>query len=107
MDELVQERCNSSALAMELRLSCTNPSISMAAVQACSNTITNTLELLQSCTKPSVSSSMPDHEIIVLMQPVLTDLIVILVGAVRAWLTHWVREKMAAIFQTTFSNAFS
>ena len=24
---LVQERCNSSALAMELRLSCTNPSI--------------------------------------------------------------------------------
>ena len=27
MDRLVQERCNSSALAMELRLSCTNPSI--------------------------------------------------------------------------------
>ena len=28
MDELVQERCNSSALAMEIHLSCTNPSIS-------------------------------------------------------------------------------
>ena len=28
IDGLVQERCNSSALAMELRLSCTNPSIS-------------------------------------------------------------------------------
>ena len=27
MDMLVQERRNSSALAMELRLSCTNPSI--------------------------------------------------------------------------------
>ena len=27
IDELVQERCNSSALAMELRLSCINPSI--------------------------------------------------------------------------------
>ena len=27
IDELVQERCNSSALAMELRLSCTNPLI--------------------------------------------------------------------------------
>ena len=27
LDELVQERRNSSALAMELRLSCTNPSI--------------------------------------------------------------------------------
>ena len=27
IDGLVQERCNSSALAMELRLSCTNPSI--------------------------------------------------------------------------------
>ena len=26
-DGLMQERCNSSALAMELRLSCTNPSI--------------------------------------------------------------------------------
>ena len=26
IDELVQGRCNSSALAMELRLSCTNPS---------------------------------------------------------------------------------
>ena len=25
IDGLVQERCNSSALAMELRLSCTNP----------------------------------------------------------------------------------
>ena len=23
------------------------------------------------------------------------------------WLTHWVRDKMAAIFQTTFSHAFS
>ena len=27
IDGLVQERCNSSALAMELRLSCTNPTI--------------------------------------------------------------------------------
>ena len=27
VDRLMQERCNSSALAMELRLSCTNPSI--------------------------------------------------------------------------------
>ena len=27
-DGLVQERCNSTALAVELRLSCTNPSIS-------------------------------------------------------------------------------
>ena len=27
IDGLVQERCNSSGLAMELRLSCTNPSI--------------------------------------------------------------------------------
>ena len=27
IDGLVQEICNSSALAMELRLSCTNPSI--------------------------------------------------------------------------------
>ena len=27
VDGLVQERCNSSALAMELRLSCTNPSM--------------------------------------------------------------------------------
>ena len=27
IDRLVQERCNSSALALELRLSCTNPSI--------------------------------------------------------------------------------
>ena len=26
IDGLVQERCNSSALALELRLSCTNPS---------------------------------------------------------------------------------
>ena len=29
IDGLVQERCNSSALAMELRLSCTNPLIGM------------------------------------------------------------------------------
>ena len=28
IDGLVQERCNSSALEMELRISCTNPSIS-------------------------------------------------------------------------------
>ena len=27
VDGLVKERCNSSALAMELRFSCTNPSI--------------------------------------------------------------------------------
>ena len=29
LDGLVQERCNSSAIAMELRLSCTKPSIYM------------------------------------------------------------------------------
>ena len=39
-DGLVQERCNSSALAMELHLSCTNPS-------------TYALELGLSCTNPS------------------------------------------------------
>ena len=37
IDGLVQERCNSSALAMELRLSCTNPLISW--LVACSASI--------------------------------------------------------------------
>ena len=31
----------------------------------------------------------------------------VLVGAIITHLTHWGREKMAAISQTTFSNAFS
>ena len=45
IDGLVQERRNSSGLAMELCLSCTNPSI-------------NTLELHLSCTNPSICVNM-------------------------------------------------
>ena len=33
LDRLVQERCNSSKLAMELHLSCTNPSICWKATE--------------------------------------------------------------------------
>ena len=71
---LVQERRNSSALAMELRLSCTNPSISTAHTISMSRNdtyvltpkcsyqmygllqdcgIANTLQTPQVCTKPS------------------------------------------------------
>ena len=49
---LVQERRDSSVLAMELRLSCTNPSI----VQERRDSIANALELHLSCTNPSISS---------------------------------------------------
>ena len=54
----MQERCNSSALAMELCLSYINPLMYIAyidgSVQDCSNSIANALELLKSCTKPSI-----------------------------------------------------
>ena len=45
IDGLVQERRNSSALAMELRLSCTNPSISRFTVQDWCKSIANTLDI--------------------------------------------------------------
>ena len=55
VDGLVQERCNSSALAMELRLSCTKPSVDGSvngSVQKRRNSIANALELRLSCTNP-------------------------------------------------------
>ena len=55
IDRLVQERRNSSALAMEVHLSCTNPSIYNfdGLVQDCSNPSALAMELLQACAKPS------------------------------------------------------
>ena len=47
IDGLVQGRCNSSALAMELRLACTNPSICLCK-KRCNSSV---LSLF--CTKPS------------------------------------------------------
>ena len=48
IDELVQERCNSSALAIELCLSCTNYRYSHHEYRR--NSIVNALELCLSCT---------------------------------------------------------
>ena len=56
IDGLVQERCNSSALAMELRLSCTNPAILWdiidGLVQERRNSSASVMELRLSCTNP-------------------------------------------------------
>ena len=58
---LVQERRNSSALAMELRFSCANPLIYgcmyhiSGLVQDCDISNADALEILQSCTQPSIS----------------------------------------------------
>ena len=55
IDGLVQERRNSVALAMELCLSCTNPSIySDGSVQDCSISSALAMEILQSCTEPLI-----------------------------------------------------
>ena len=55
-DELVQERRNSIADALELCLSCTNPSICIDGLeQERCNSIANILELRLSCTNPSIS----------------------------------------------------
>ena len=52
---LVQERRNSSALAMELRLSCINPSIyTSGLMQDCDICIAVAMETAQSCIKPSI-----------------------------------------------------
>ena len=77
-DGLVQERRNSIADALELCLSCTNPSSWWCKdsgigpilwvnrndhidglMQDCSISIANALEILQSCTKPSTYSGDP------------------------------------------------
>ena len=50
-DGLMQERRNSIADALELRLSCTNPS---GLMQERRNSIANALELRLSCTNPSI-----------------------------------------------------
>ena len=48
----MQERCNSIANALELRLSCTNPWNIDGLVQGRRNSIANALELRLSCTNP-------------------------------------------------------
>ena len=48
IDRLVQENCNSSVLAMELRLSCTNPTMWYIFMQS-TLWITFTVELLHKC----------------------------------------------------------
>ena len=85
-------------------------------VQDYSNPIANALELLQSCTKPSVYTTtrfccligwLHDHmEWILNLAISVTDKLVDL-DPFHTQLTHWGRDKMAAIFQKTFSNAFS
>ena len=77
LDGLVQERCNSIASALELRVSCTNPSTTCSHLLGCPdvvittmvsldglvqethNSIANPLELLLSCTNPSTTCSHP------------------------------------------------
>ena len=55
IDGSVQERYNSSTLAIELRLSCTNPSIDIVGlVQERCNSSTLAMELGLSCTNPSI-----------------------------------------------------
>ena len=50
IDALVQERCNSSALAMKLHLSCSNPSISRTDVLA----VTLARHFLMQCRAPTI-----------------------------------------------------
>ena len=63
IDGLVQERRNSSALAVELRLSCTKPSIVLMAnkicfVVLCSNVVMSSLRIFMSPIYPH-SSGVP------------------------------------------------
>ena len=49
--------------------------------------------------------------IIIIIVIVIIIIIIIIINATLSWtnadLTHWGRDKMAAIFQTTFTNGFS
>ena len=66
-------------------------------VQDCNNSIANALELLQSCNKPSICWT---KELYSLQEPTTNNY-------PSSMLTHWGRDKMAAVSQTTLSNAFS
>ena len=80
---LMQERHNSIANALELCLSCTHPSVGVP----CS--------LNADWIDRSVQTDTPSHKMHHL------------IGHNMALLTHWGRDKMAAVSQTTLSNAFS
>ena len=83
-------------------------------VQDCSNSVANALKLLQSCIKPLRS-----HQIIMQsLANISLYLAAFTTPGMDPWvqcdkisthpqLTYWGRDKMVAIFQTTFSNAFS
>ena len=88
LNGLVQKRCNSRALAMELRLSCTNP--------LNSNNEVNVMAADVLMTKGARTSA-----VMILIKFVRNT-----VDLVWAELTHWGRDKMVAILQTTYSNSF-
>ena len=81
IDGLVHERCNSIANALELRLSCTNPSKSSGLGSSMVTNIT-------------YSNEHPVHSCIYASQSL-------------SELTSWGQDKMAILSQTIFSNAFS
>ena len=114
---IVQGRCNSSALALELHLSCTNPSISnRCIIRADSMLAPNQWET-------SLQSNVASHWqaanlvlIIVTMQiaelkkycsrDIIIDNCQYSLRFLNA-LTHWGIDKMVDISQMTFSIAFS
>ena len=81
IDGLVQEKYNLIANSLELRISCANPSILY-------------------CLDNETSYDMKQSKVQMYMY-CITKLYAIY------FLTHWGRDKMAAIFQTTFSSVFS
>ena len=127
---LVQERHNSSALAMELRLSCANPSICesidfkfasdyLAKLALCSHKPINDF---QKCLFFQITDQYYlclENQILLVNEKSALFKIVSTVTlethysvismsiSAKISLTHWGRDKLAAIAQTTFSNAFS
>ena len=78
-------------------------------VQNCSNSMTNALELLQSCTKP-VNNLAADNGAGPSVGSVMTKFradLYVNTSLVLKGLTYWGWDKMADVFQMTFSNAFS
>ena len=87
INELFQERCNSTANALELHLSCINPSICSA--------------------RPSVDTVLTKKLDMLLLLLLLPMISIPYIFADLTSLTHWGRDKFAVILPTTFSNAFS
>ena len=106
-DGLVQQRHNSSANALELRLSCTNPSVCLLPQQSSLASYDNTLYNHHNIIEEwDMSSNSHNVEATILELYHVVNFLQLIKNQTPTDLTHWPLGKLNEILYILFSNGF-